>query len=181
MPVPENVLDKDLYKKVKKEAKTRFERWPSAYGSAWLVKTYKKRGGRYSSRKSRRGSRKSRRGSRKSRGGSRKSKRGSRKSRRGSRNSKRGSRKSGVSRWMEEEWIQVVPYLKNGTIRECGGNNKQTKACRPLNRVNDKTPITIGELVKLHGKDEVLRLARKKNRDMDGRLYWKRGRFYSSD
>ena len=160
MSVPDNVLDKDLYKRVKKEAKNKFERWPSAYGSAWLVKTYKKRGGRYSSRKSRRGSRKSRQGSRKSR---------------------RGSRKSGVSRWMEEEWIQVVPYLKNGTIRECGGNNKQTKACRPLHRVNDKTPITIGELVKLHGKDEVLRLARKKNRDMDGRLYWKRGRFYSSD
>jgi hypothetical protein len=63
---------------------------------------------------------------------------------------------------MEEKWIQVVPYLKNGTIRECGSKNKKTKACRPLNRTNDKTPITIKELVKLHGKDEVLRLASKK-------------------
>ena len=65
---------------------------------------------------------------------------------------------------MEEKWIQVVPYLKNGTIRECGSKNKKTKACRPLNRTNDKTPITIKELVKLHGKDEVLRLASKKKR-----------------
>lgn len=37
-----------LYARVKAEAKRRFKVWPSAYGSAWLVKTYKKRGGNYS-------------------------------------------------------------------------------------------------------------------------------------
>ena len=36
-----------LYSRVKTEAKKKFK-WPSAYGSAWLVKTYKKRGGTYS-------------------------------------------------------------------------------------------------------------------------------------
>ena len=36
-----------LYSRVKSEAKKKFK-WPSAYGSAWLVKTYKKRGGTYS-------------------------------------------------------------------------------------------------------------------------------------
>jgi hypothetical protein len=36
-----------LYARVKAEAKRRFKVWPSAYGSAWLVKTYKKRGGGY--------------------------------------------------------------------------------------------------------------------------------------
>ena len=36
-----------LYSRVKAEAKKKFDRWPSAYGSAWLVKTYKKRGGGY--------------------------------------------------------------------------------------------------------------------------------------
>jgi hypothetical protein len=36
-----------LYSRVKSEAKQKFDRWPSAYGSAWLVKTYKKRGGGY--------------------------------------------------------------------------------------------------------------------------------------
>ena len=35
-----------LYSRVKSEAKKKFK-WPSAYGSAWLVKTYKKRGGTY--------------------------------------------------------------------------------------------------------------------------------------
>ena len=37
----------ELYSRVKAEAKSKFDRWPSAYGSAWLVKTYKSRGGGY--------------------------------------------------------------------------------------------------------------------------------------
>ena len=36
-----------LYAQVKAEAKKKFDRWPSAYGSAWLVKEYKRRGGGY--------------------------------------------------------------------------------------------------------------------------------------
>jgi hypothetical protein len=36
-----------LYSRVKSEAKSKFDTWPSAYGSAWLVKTYKSRGGGY--------------------------------------------------------------------------------------------------------------------------------------
>ena len=36
-----------LYSRVKSEAKRKFDRWPSAYGSAWLVKEYKRRGGGY--------------------------------------------------------------------------------------------------------------------------------------
>lgn len=42
--VPTN---KKLYARVKAEAKRKFDRWPSAYGSAWLVREYKKRGGGY--------------------------------------------------------------------------------------------------------------------------------------
>ena len=44
-------LDKALYNQVKKEAMARFRSWPSAYGSGWLVREYKRRGGRYSSAK----------------------------------------------------------------------------------------------------------------------------------
>lgn len=39
--------NKKLYARVKAEAKKKFDRWPSAYGSAWLVREYKKRGGGY--------------------------------------------------------------------------------------------------------------------------------------
>jgi hypothetical protein len=47
-PTPTN---KKLYAKVKAEAKKKFDVWPSAYGSAWLTKTYKARGGNYSGTK----------------------------------------------------------------------------------------------------------------------------------
>lgn len=47
--VPTNKL---LYNKVKTEAKRNFKVWPSAYGSGWLVKEYKRRGGKYKLEKS---------------------------------------------------------------------------------------------------------------------------------
>ena len=38
-----------LYARVKAEAKRKFKGDPSAYANAWLVRTYKKRGGGYRS------------------------------------------------------------------------------------------------------------------------------------
>ena len=43
-PTPKN---KSLYATVKAEAKRKFKVYPSAYANAWLVRTYKARGGRY--------------------------------------------------------------------------------------------------------------------------------------
>lgn len=48
MPTPVN---KSLYERVKKEADEKYDK-PSAYKSAWIVKTYKDRGGTYSGRRS---------------------------------------------------------------------------------------------------------------------------------
>jgi hypothetical protein len=43
--VPSN---QELYSRIKAEAKAKFgDDWPSAYGSAWLIKEYKKRGGTF--------------------------------------------------------------------------------------------------------------------------------------
>lgn len=39
--------DKALYARVKAEAKRRFRVYPSAYTNGWLVREYKKRGGKY--------------------------------------------------------------------------------------------------------------------------------------
>ena len=44
---PSNVSNPSLYSSVKSEAKRKFDVYPSAYANAWLVKTYKKRGGKY--------------------------------------------------------------------------------------------------------------------------------------
>ena len=43
-PKPKNPA---LYARVKAEAKRKFKVYPSAYSNAWLVRTYKKRGGKY--------------------------------------------------------------------------------------------------------------------------------------
>ena len=44
---PSNVANPSLYQRVKSEAKRKFDVYPSAYANSWLVKTYKKRGGKY--------------------------------------------------------------------------------------------------------------------------------------
>lgn len=46
--VPDNVIDKRLYCKVKEDIKKRVKVFPSAYASGLLVQEYKRRGGRYS-------------------------------------------------------------------------------------------------------------------------------------
>lgn len=40
-------IDKALYARVKAEAKSKFDKYPSAYANGWLVKEYKRRGGKY--------------------------------------------------------------------------------------------------------------------------------------
>ena len=41
--------NKKLYARVKTAARRKFAVYPSAYANAWLVRTYKKRGGKYRS------------------------------------------------------------------------------------------------------------------------------------
>lgn len=41
----------ELYARVKSIAKSKFDVWPSAYGSAWLAKEYKRRGGKWRKKK----------------------------------------------------------------------------------------------------------------------------------
>ena len=42
--------DMALYNKCKSQAKAKFDVWPSAYGSAYLTKLYKSKGGTYKSK-----------------------------------------------------------------------------------------------------------------------------------
>lgn len=84
----------------------------------------------------------------------------------------------GIQRWLKgEEWIKVLPYVKNGKIVKCGtGDDKH--ACRPLKRVNSKTPITINEVIKKHGKKKVIELAEIKGKDLNKRINWNTGKVY---
>lgn len=128
--IPSNVLNPKLYREAKKIADKTYERH-SAYKSMFIVSTYKKLGGKYSTKKD----------------------------------------SGGVDRWNKEKWIQVVPFLESGKRIACGsGDNK--KGCRPSKRVDKNTPITIQELIKKHGKAELLKAAKKKKANMNLRLNW---------
>ena len=83
----------------------------------------------------------------------------------------------GLATWRKEEWIQVKPYLESGKKLVCGGAERKNKVCRPLKRINDKTPITIEELLKLHSKKDLIALSNKKIKDMKGRVFWKTLKF----
>jgi hypothetical protein len=99
---------------------------------------------------------------------------------------RRGGKYSGkkdtknLENWTRSKWVQMLPLLKDGKIIECGDDNKDTKVCRPIVRVNKDTPITIQELLELHSVKDLIELAEKKNADMAGRVYWKDLKFISS-
>ena len=53
--------------------------------------------------------------------------------------------KGGLSRWFEENWVDVK------TGKPCGrskGEKRGYPACRPSKRVSSKTPKTVGEMTK---------------------------------
>ena len=85
---------------------------------------------------------------------------------------------SNLSNWRDEAWIQVLPFLTEGKRIACGAGSSGRKSCRPTKRVDAKTPITINELIKIHGKKKLIEIATKKVNNMDKRLNWKLGKFY---
>jgi len=47
MAIPKNVKNPSLYSKAKAKARAKFDVYPSAYANAYMVKEYKKMGGKY--------------------------------------------------------------------------------------------------------------------------------------
>jgi hypothetical protein len=123
--MPNVPTNKELYMKVKSLAKKKFQVWPSAYASSWLVRRYKKLGGEYI-------------------------KTSSTKSTIMKFSTKKSSdlRKTGLSRWFEEEWIDVCQLPK---IVSCGRKNSRKSKrkypyCRPLYKISSKSPLLASSL-----------------------------------
>lgn len=83
----------------------------------------------------------------------------------------KGEKKQSGKKWLNEAWIQVVPFLESQKIIKCG-EGSDSKGCRPTIRIDKKTPITIDELIKKHGKSKLLAFAKKKKKNMDLRANW---------
>jgi hypothetical protein len=83
-----------------------------------------------------------------------------------------GTNENKTTRWFKEKWVQVIPFLKSGKVVECSADTEDIKACRPLHRISDDTPITLPELLDLHPKSEILVMARKKNKNANKSVKW---------
>ena len=151
--VPDNVMNAKLYKEAKKQADETYKRH-SAYKSMYLVRKYKELGGTYKDEKNK----------------------GKTKTEREQGKQKLGTKRTGD--WLDEEWIQIKPYLKKKPEKVVCGDNDDPKACRPLKKVENQ--ITMGEIIKKYGKKKVGELTDQKMKDMDGRLDWRYGTFTPS-
>lgn len=80
-------------------------------------------------------------------------------------------------KWLNEKWVQVVPFLESGKKIKCG-EGRGKKGCRPTVKIDSKTPMTISELIKKHGKKKLLEFSKKKKANMDLRANWKELKFY---
>lgn len=87
----------------------------------------------------------------------------------------RGKKKQseGTTRWLKENWIQVIPFVTLGKIVPCGASDRRKHACRPLKRVSKKTPLTISEAINTHGKSSIIQFAKSKKTNTV-RLNWKK-------
>lgn len=147
--------DEKLYNSIKKKIKAKFQktsRWPSAYGSGFLVKEYKKvfkeKYGNKSPYKTQKKSRKSTKKSRKS---------------------TKKSNKNNLTRWFNEKWVNVCKK-KSGKYVPCGrkkGSMKKYPYCRPLHRINSGTPMTVGEIKKKYGSKKLKEMCKRKNSKRD--------------
>ena len=104
---------------------------------------------------------------------SRKSKSRKNKSRRKSKSRKSKSRSGGLTRWFDEKWVNVCKK-RNGKYVSCGrkkASGKKYPYCRPLKRVNSRTPMTVGEMIKKHGKSKIKKMCKKKSKKRRKTIY----------
>lgn len=77
---------------------------------------------------------------------------------------------SGLKRWFGEKWVNVCKKKKDGSYATCGRKKSSLKNypyCRPFRRINSKTPMTVGEMVKKYGKKKIQAMCNKKNNKKD--------------
>ena len=91
------------------------------------------------------------------------------------RNKSSRKRKSsgGLTRWFGEKWVNVCKK-RNGKYVSCGrkkASGKKYPYCRPLKRVNSRTPMTVGEMIKKHGKSKIKKMCKKKSKKKRKTIY----------
>ena len=169
--------DEKLYNSIKKKVKAKFQktsRWPSAYGSGFLVKEYKK------AFKEKNGNKSPYKIEKKLPKKSKKSRKSSKSNKKSTKKSNKKSNKNNLTRWFNEKWVNVCKK-KSGKYVPCGRKKSSIKKypyCRPLHRINSGTPMTVGEIKKKYGSKKLKEMCKRKNskRDKKSMTYVKKSK-----
>ena len=81
-----------------------------------------------------------------------------------------GSSFGSLDRWFKEEWVDLCKPKKNGKYQKCGRSKSQRKDypyCRPLKRINSKTPRTAGSL----SRSKIKQMCRSKRKNPYRRIF----------
>lgn len=127
-------VDKDLYYYVRSLAKEKFDVWPSAYASGWMVKEYKRRfkekhGGRKSPYK---------------------------KTSSDENNLKKEAKKKGLTKWFDEKWVRM--NSEGDIVGPCGRDDADEKGgypkCLPEAKAKDMTKDERARIVRRKRRTE---------------------------
>lgn len=75
---------------------------------------------------------------------------------------------SSLKRWYKEKWINVCEYIKNNKYVKCGRKKAEWSNypyCRPKIRINEKTPMTLNQLIEKEGINELKKRCKEKNKN----------------
>jgi hypothetical protein len=75
-----------------------------------------------------------------------------------------------ITQWFNEKWVDVSAWLKGKNV-PCG-SSKEFDGCRPLIRINDKTPITLPELKEKFGLAHIKNKVAEKKANPDKMIKW---------
>ena len=80
---------------------------------------------------------------------------------------------SNMGRWFKENWVNICEPKINGEYQPCGRHNADLNPntypyCRPEIRIDDGTPMTVGEIIDKHGKSEIKKLCKLKRSKPQG-------------
>ena len=76
------------------------------------------------------------------------------------------------ARRLFERWVEVIPFLKKGHVVDCTEKTYRSKCCRPMHRLDEDTPTTLPELLRVHNRHDILQMARRANKNPEKRVRW---------
>ena len=82
------------------------------------------------------------------------------------------------TRYVCAKWVMVLPFVKSGKVVDCPYNLRDVKACLPIFRIQGDDTPTIHEVLLRHNKEDILKMAKQKNKHYKRTVNWDILEFY---